>query len=161
MKLLLFDDYRPGVLKGDRVVDISRALPQVDRQGLPPVLCAEGLMETLIDRFGELRPKIEQIVASEGGVPISSVRIRPPLPRPSNALCAFSNYQDRPMATASPLDFFHKSATSIVGDGDTVELPDIPEAEVFHPEPELAYVIGRAAKKVREADALNYVFGYL
>src|SRR5581483_6369396 len=107
------------------------------------------------------RPKIEQIVASEGGVPISSVRIRPPLPRPSNALCAFSNYQDRPMATASPLDFFHKSATSIVGDGDTVELPDIPEAEVFHPEPELAYVIGRAAKKVREADALNYVFGYL
>src|SRR5437870_2062307 len=68
---------------------------------------------------------------------------------------------DAPQKAASPLDFFHKSATSIVGTDETVVLPDIPEATVFQPEPELAYVMGRPAKDVSEADALNYVFGYL
>ena len=29
MKLLLYDDYKLGVLKGDRVVDVSSAVPSV------------------------------------------------------------------------------------------------------------------------------------
>ncbi len=161
MKLLFFNDFRLGVLNGSQVIDVSKAVPIGDRQGLNEVLFAGGVMENVIERFGELRPKFEQMVKSEAGVPVSSVRIRPPLPRPNNALCAFSNYQDAPQKAASPLDFFHKSATSVVGNDETVVLPDIPEASVFQPEPELAYVMGRPAKDVSEGDALNYVFGYL
>jgi 2-keto-4-pentenoate hydratase/2-oxohepta-3-ene-1,7-dioic acid hydratase in catechol pathway len=161
MKLLFFDDFRLGVLNGTNVVDVSKAVPIGDRQGLNPVLFAEGVMESVIERFDELRPKFEQVVKSEQGVPVSSVKIRPPLPRPNNALCAFSNFQDAPQKAASPLDFFHKSATSIVGNEETVHLPDIPEATVFQPEPEFAYVMGRPARMVKGQDALNYVFGYV
>lgn len=162
MKLLFFDEYKLGVLKGDRVVDVSGAAPRP--QGLPdPTLAAEGIIEAVIDGFAGYRPKFAEIVARESGVPISQVKVRPPLPRPRNPFCAFANYRDRADSTTppTPLDYFHKSASSIIGQDETVELPDIPDAIVFQPEPELAYLIGRRGKNVAEADALSYVFGYM
>lgn len=163
MKLLFYNDFRLGVLKGDRVVDVTSVVPQSDSLASGG-LVAEGVMEGVIESFGALKARFEEIAAKEGGVPLTEVRVRPPFPRPRNTLCAFANYQDRDEPTTSPtspLDFFHKSASSIIGSGDTVELPDIPEASVFQPEPELAYTIGKRASRVSEADALDYVFGYL
>lgn len=164
MKLLLFNDYKLGVLKGDRVVDVTRAVPDADKMPKTP-LGGEAIMESVIENFESLRPKFESIVNQEGGVAMSDVKIRPPLPRPPNALCAFSNYQDREQSEPRPpvysLDFFHKSASSVIGNDDLVELPDLPEALVFQPEPEFAYVMGRRGKNIPEGQALDYVFGYM
>ena len=110
--------------------------------------------------FATLRPKFEEIVSKAGGVLVSSVNLRAPLPRPHNVMCAFSNYLDREDSTPSDLDFFYKGSTSVLEHGGTVEIPDIPAATVFQPEPKLGYVIGREAKHVSEAEALDYVFGY-
>jgi 2-keto-4-pentenoate hydratase/2-oxohepta-3-ene-1,7-dioic acid hydratase in catechol pathway len=155
MKLLFFDDYKMGVLKDGNVVDVSSAVPHADI--LPPTY----QMESVIADFATFKPMFEEIASKDAGVAASSVRMRAPLPRPHNVMCAFSNYLDRVDSTPSPLDFFYKGSTSVIGNGDTVELPDIPEASVFQPEPELGYVIGRVAKHVSEADALDYVFGYV
>ena len=155
MKLLFFDDYRMGVLRGDRVVDVTSELQHV---GIRP---PEYLMEEVIADFDSFRPRFEAIASREQGVPMSGVRIRPPLPRPHNILAAFSNYQDKDEANVLPPDFFYKGATGIIGHGDTIEIPNIPEALVHHPEPELGYVIGREGKHVSEDDALDMVFGYL
>jgi 2-keto-4-pentenoate hydratase/2-oxohepta-3-ene-1,7-dioic acid hydratase in catechol pathway len=164
MKLLVFNNYRVGVLKGDRVVDVSGAAPHTEFLSRGP-LGAEAVMEEVIEGWDHIKPNFEAIVAREAGVPLAEVTLHPPLPRPPNALCCFSNYQDRAMPAESKppvygLDFFHKSATSMVGSGATVELPDLPEAVVFQPEPEFAYVIGKRGKNVPEANALDYVFGY-
>lgn len=161
MKLLLFNDFRVGVLKGDQVVDVTSALPRVEglRDG---ELAAEGTMEALIEGFSGMRGKLEEAAAKDKGVPISDVTVRAPLPRAHSVLCAFANYMDSAEPRPLPvLDFFHKSPTSIVQHEGTVELPDIPEAVVFQPEPELGYVIGRRARMVSENEALDYVFGYL
>ena len=155
MKLLFFDDYKMGILKDSMVVDVSAAVPHADV--LPP----NTQMESVIADFASLRPKFEEIASRSAGVPMSSVRVRAPLPRPHNVMCAFSNYLDREDATPSPMDFFYKGSTAPIGSGDTVEMPDIPEASVFQPEPELGYVIGKQAKHVAEGDALSYVFGYV
>lgn len=155
MKLLFFDDYHMGVLNGDRVVDVTRVLQHV---GIKP---PETLMEDVIADFPHFRPRFEEIVAQEDGIPMTEVTIRPPLPRPHNILAAFANYQDRDQPATNPLDFFYKGATGIIGHGETIEIPDIPEAVVHQPEPELGYVIGKTAKHVSEANALDYVFGYL
>lgn len=158
MKLLLFDDYKLGVLKGDRVVDGSGVLSgPTGGLGRP----SGGPVEAAIERWDEVRPRLEEIAAKEQGVPLSGVKVLPPLPRPHHVLCAFANYLDREGATRGSLDFFHKGGTSVIGSGGTVELPDIPEAVVFQPEPELGYVIGKQAKRVPEAAALDHVFGYL
>ncbi|MEA2642408.1 MAG: hypothetical protein QOF51_3802 [Chloroflexota bacterium] len=159
MKLLFFDEFRLGALKRDRVVDLSAAAPRQDALAFG-TLGAEAVIEAVITDFASLRPRFEEILAEEDGVPLASVRIRPPLPRPHNVLCAFSNYQDGDAPNRSPLDFFHKGSGAIVGDGDTIQVPNIEDVTVFQAEPEFAYVIGRPAHNVAEADALDYVFGY-
>ncbi|MCH8200059.1 MAG: fumarylacetoacetate hydrolase, partial [Chloroflexi bacterium] len=67
MKLLFFDDYKMGVLKGSNVVDVSSAIDHND------IIPAEWQMETVIAEFDAYRPRFEAIVAKETGVPMSSV----------------------------------------------------------------------------------------
>ena len=155
MKLVLFDDDKTGLLRDGRVVDLSPVLGSLAAQP------AQWRMEAVIEGFDEYRPQFEQLAESERGVPADSVRIGPPLPRPRHMLCAFSNYLDREGAQRGIIDFFYKGATSIVGTGTTVEVPDLAGATAYQPEPEFAYVIGKQAKHVSEADAMDHVFGYV
>jgi 2-keto-4-pentenoate hydratase/2-oxohepta-3-ene-1,7-dioic acid hydratase in catechol pathway len=154
MKILYFDDYKLGVLKGDTVVDVSAVVKDI------PHLGPHDLISGLIERFAEYRPKLEEAVARGTGVPVASVRIRPPLPRPVNIDCMAVNYmEDGTRTEPAPINAFHKSPNAIIGPGDTMVLPDIP-ATIFEGEAELAVVIGKRAKNVKAADAMNYVFGY-
>src|ERR671938_968440 len=70
------------------------------------------------------------------------------------------NYmEDGTRAAPAPLNAFHKSPNAVIGDGDTMILPDVP-ATIFEGEAELAVVIGKRASNVKAADAMDYVFGY-
>jgi 2-keto-4-pentenoate hydratase/2-oxohepta-3-ene-1,7-dioic acid hydratase in catechol pathway len=60
----------------------------------------------------------------------------------------------------APINAFQKAATSVIGNGDTMVLPDIPST-IFEGEAELALVIGKRADQVSEAEAMEYIFGYL
>lgn len=163
MKLLLFNEFRLGILKPNGyVVDVTSAVPGAEAMPRTP-LGGQALMEALIDGFDKLRPRLEAMSTQEEGIRFESVKVRPPLPRPPNALCAFSNYQDRdrPKPPVEALDFFLKSASCFIGFGDTVELPDWDDVKVFQPEPEFAVVIARQARKLTEAKALESVFGYM
>ncbi len=54
--------------------------------------------------------------------------------------------------------FFHKAVSALVGPGDPIVLePGTHEMVLF--ESEMAIVVGRTAKRVAKADALDYVFG--
>jgi 2-keto-4-pentenoate hydratase/2-oxohepta-3-ene-1,7-dioic acid hydratase in catechol pathway len=64
---------------------------------------------------------------------------------------------DRPLQI---LDLFFKSPEGISGDGDTVVLPPH-QADIFHHEAEVAVVIGREAKDLSDAEAMDAVFGYV
>ena len=154
MKLLCFNDDRLGVLKDDRVVDVTRALPHFGIKRL------QTHVEEVLEEFATYRPKFEEIAAAEPGVPVAEVNLLPPIPRPPKVLAAFVNYRDREGVGELPMEFFYKSPTGIVGPGGTVELPDNDAVGVYHFEAELAYVIGTRAKHVSEADAMEYVFGY-
>ena len=154
MKILYFDDFELGVLKGDTVVDVSSVV-----QGIPH-LGPHDLINGLIERFAEYRPKLEDAVARGQGKPVAGVRVRPPLPRPINIDCMAVNYmEDGTRTEPAPINAFHKSPTAIIGPGDTMVLPDVP-ATIFEGEAEFAVVIGKRAKNVKAADAMNCVFGY-
>ena len=47
----------------------------------------------------------------------------------------------------------------MIGNGDTMVLPDVP-ATIFEGEAEVAVIIGKRASNVKAADAMSYVFGY-
>ena len=154
MKLLFFDDFRLGVLKGDAVVDVTAVARDI------PHVHPQDLIRGVIERFADLRGALDKAAAAGKGVPVAGVRIRPPLPRPVNIDCMAVNYmEDGTRSEPAPINAFHKSPSGVIGDGDTMVLPDVP-ATIFEGEAELALVIGRRASRVRAADAMSYVFGY-
>jgi 2-keto-4-pentenoate hydratase/2-oxohepta-3-ene-1,7-dioic acid hydratase in catechol pathway len=155
MKLVFFDDFKLGVLKGENVVDVSLAVGDIPHTG------PHNLISAVIERFGEYRVALEKAAAAGNGVPIKSVRLRPPLPKPVNIDCMAVNYmEDGTRKEPAPINAFHKSPSCLIGDGDTMILPDVP-APIFEGEAELAVVIGKRAANVPAAKALEYVFGYI
>jgi 2-keto-4-pentenoate hydratase/2-oxohepta-3-ene-1,7-dioic acid hydratase in catechol pathway len=155
VKLLYFDDFKLGVLKGESVVDVSAVVQDI------PHIGPHDLISGLIARFGEYKAKLEAAVAKGSGVPVTSVRVRPPIPKPYNIDAMAVNYmEDGTRTEPAPINAFHKSPGSIIGPGDTMVLPDVP-ATIFEGEAEMAIVIGKRASNVRAADAMSYIFGYM
>ncbi len=95
--------------------------------------------------------------------PLSAVRVRPPVAKPGKIICIGLNYRDhcaeqnKPIPT-SPI-IFAKYNNTIIGSGDPIITPPLTEALDY--ETELAVVIGKAGKGISEADALNFVGGYM
>jgi 2-keto-4-pentenoate hydratase/2-oxohepta-3-ene-1,7-dioic acid hydratase in catechol pathway len=156
MKILRFNDDRIGVIKGDKVVDISDLISHRDIRG------PQGSMDELIGKFDSYRPKIEALLAKGDGPALSSVKLLVPLPHPGRVMAAFANYLDRPDKDPNDvvIEFFHKSPYP-VGPGGTTELPDVEAVRVFHAEAELAFVMGKNTRNVSEAAAMDHVFGYI
>ncbi|MBI2494413.1 MAG: fumarylacetoacetate hydrolase family protein [Candidatus Rokubacteria bacterium] len=155
MRLLYFDDFRLGVLTGDVVVDVSQTVRDIPHTG------PHDLISGLIERFAQYRPRLQEAADRGQGVPVGRVRIRPPLPRPANIVCMAVNYmEDGTRAEPAPINAFLKSPGAVIGDGDTMVLPDVP-ATIFEGEAEVALVIGRRASRVAAAEAMGCVFGYV
>lgn len=58
MKLLFFDDYRLGVIKGDTVVDVSRMVSDIPNMG------PHNLISGLIEHFADYRGTLEMAAAA-------------------------------------------------------------------------------------------------
>ena len=155
MRLVMFNDYKLGVLKGDAVVDVSAAVADIPRTG------PGDLMSVLIARFDSYKAKLQAAADAGAGVPLASVTLRAPLPKPGNIVCMAVNYMENgTLKEAAPINAFHKAPTAIIGPGDTMVLPDVP-ASIFAGEAEMAIVIGKRAKNVSQADAMKHIFGYI
>jgi len=88
------------------------------------------------------------------------VQIRPPLPKPANIVCMAVNYmEDGTRTEPAPINAFLKSPSAVIGNGETMVLPDVP-ATIFEGEAEMAVIIGKRASHVSAANAMSYVFGY-
>ena len=155
MKLLYFDDFRLGVLTNGGVVDVTAEVNDIPHTG------PHDLINGLIERFDDYRGHLEAAAAAGKGISLEQVRIRPPLPKPGNIDCMAVNYmEDGTLEKPAPINAFHKASSTVIGDGDTMVLPDVP-ATIFEGEAELAVVIGKAANHVSEADAMDHIFGYI
>ena len=154
MKLAFFDDYKLGVVVGDNIVDVSAVAKGIKALG------PQDVMRGVIEQFGTLKAKLAAAAKKGKGKPLSKVKLRPPLPKPENIICMAVNYmEDGTLPEPAPINAFMKSPSSIVGDGDTMVLPDM-AASVFEGEAEFAVVIGKKASHVKAKDAMKYVFGY-
>ncbi|MDB5015801.1 MAG: Ureidoglycolate lyase [Mucilaginibacter sp.] len=91
------------------------------------------------------------------------VRLGSPLARPSKLICIGLNYADHAKETnatppAEPV-IFMKATSAIVGPNDDITIPKNSKKTDW--EVELAVVIGKRASYVDEADAMDYVAGYV
>jgi 2-keto-4-pentenoate hydratase/2-oxohepta-3-ene-1,7-dioic acid hydratase in catechol pathway len=90
------------------------------------------------------------------------IRIGSPVARPSKIVCIGLNYADHAKETGSPLPpepvVFMKSTTALGGPYDNIVMPK--DSVKTDWEVELAFVIGKKASYVDEAEAMDYVAGY-
>jgi acylpyruvate hydrolase len=95
-------------------------------------------------------------------VPLAEVQLLPVVPSPGKIICVGLNY--RAHADEGGYDvpdypaLFTKFAETLVGAGDPILLP--PESSAVDYEAELAFVVGRPARRAAGASALEAVAGY-
>lgn len=151
MKLIRFGEIgkeKPGVLIAEKRYDVSAIVTDYNE-----VFFEENGLE-----------KLQKALASNPTLPEvdSSVRLGSPVARPSKIICIGLNYVDHCKETNAPIPtepiIFFKSTTSLCGPDDDLIIPKNSEKTDW--EVELAFVVGKKASYVEEAEALDYVAGY-
>jgi 2,4-diketo-3-deoxy-L-fuconate hydrolase len=151
MKLIRFGEAgkeKPGILIGEKRVDVSSIVADYN--------------EAFFEENG--LEKLKAALASNPSLPEvdAAVRLGSPVARPSKIICIGLNYVDHCLETNAPIPaepiIFFKSTTSLCGPNDDLIIPKGSEKTDW--EIELAFVVGKKASYVEEADALDYVAGY-
>jgi ureidoglycolate lyase/2,4-diketo-3-deoxy-L-fuconate hydrolase len=150
MKLLRYGPAgveKPGVLDDDgKIRDLSGVIPDVGGDALSPESLA---------RLAQIDPATLRVV---DGAP----RIGPCVAGVGKFICVGLNYSDHAAESGMPVPkepiIFMKATSSIVGPNDDVEIPRGSEKTDW--EVELGVVIGKTAKYVNEASAMEYVAGF-
>lgn len=170
MKICHYNANQAGIVEGDQVYPLGDALIKAailrDRYTMVEVL------EALIGNPTAMR--IARDARGTGSpVALAAVKLLAPITNPPSIWAAAANYRahqaemttrratyDRVELSKDDLmaEFFLKPSSSLIGPGATVILPKIAK-HVDH-ECELCAIIGRPARKVSEAQALDHVFGY-
>ena len=164
MKLLTYDSGsgpRCGVLKDEQVLDVT-ALLGVD-QSLRDVRALLELGDSSIDR---VREALERNTATPG-VPLAGLRLRSPVLQPPTVR-DFMIYEEHATAQGArereeawyrmPI-FYFSNPLCIFGPDDHIPYPSA--AEMLDYELEIGCVIGREGRNVSEADAMDYIAGFL
>ena len=152
MRFLFYNDFKPGLLKEDKVVDISEELK------VKPHQTPQMIVENFIENYKKIKPELKKALKERKGTPLKDVRIRQPVPKPGLFLCGIGGYGEGE-GRKRPLNFFLKGWNSIIGPSDSVVLPKA-QARIFEHEAELAVVIGKKTKSVTKEEAMDSVFGY-
>lgn len=150
MKLVRYGEAgkeKPGILDSQGAIrDLSGVVKDIDAAAVSP----EGL--------AKLRSvKVDSLPKASG-----NPRLGPPIANVPKLICIGLNYADHAKEANQPIPaepvVFMKAISAITGPNDDVKLPKGSKKGDW--EVELAFVIGKKAQSVTEADALNYVAGY-
>lgn len=162
---------RPGVVAGDRVLDVAGFLDMHPLQGADrvtqwleqvPETSMLRLLATGRDGMRALARYVEQRGAELPGYSLEDVRLQAPVMRPGKIIGVGKNYADHAAEVGSEQlpapKLFSKFPSVVVGPGSSVEARPIIKKMDF--EAELAVVIGAFASKISAKDALDVVAGY-
>lgn len=167
MKLCRYDDDRLGLVIGSEVADVTSVL-----NSLPSVRYPLPREDLLIASLGTLRAEIEAAAAGAERTALSRVRLLSPVANSGKLVAAPVNYakhldevradrdlhHDMAISAIHDAGLFLKATSSLIGCSHGVQLAQ-PWRRTDH-EIELAVIIGKQGKHVREADAMGLVAGY-
>jgi 2-keto-4-pentenoate hydratase/2-oxohepta-3-ene-1,7-dioic acid hydratase in catechol pathway len=149
---LVATEIAPGELVG--IASLPGRQPAADM--LDVIRGGERLKEALVASLDKIRN--DDAVAR---IPAAEVRWYPPVRHPGK-ICAVamnnSSSNERKISAPDHPAFFLKPASCLVGHREPIRIR--PYYGSVHPEPELAVVMGRPARDVPAASALDYVYGY-
>jgi 2-keto-4-pentenoate hydratase/2-oxohepta-3-ene-1,7-dioic acid hydratase in catechol pathway len=169
MKICRFNGGKFGIATDAGVVDVSGVFSELPTSSYP-----YPTHDVMIERLPEFRIRLEEAAAAGPVLPMSEVRLELPLANPGKLIAAPVNYtkhlqevREQPdlnhantahMRQIQEIGLFLKANSSLIGPDSNITI-GIPDRRNDH-EIELAVVIGKKAKNVSAADALDYVAAY-
>jgi 2-keto-4-pentenoate hydratase/2-oxohepta-3-ene-1,7-dioic acid hydratase in catechol pathway len=137
-----------------------------DGAGVVDLPTADGaLLSTMIELLAGGDEMLVRARAALGKGPqfaVDDVTIEAPVPRPGKALAIGLNYRDHAAEGGQPIPqrpvVFSKVTTCITGAGKPIYMPRVSTSVDW--EGELCFVIGRSARHVAAAQAMDYVAGF-
>jgi 2-keto-4-pentenoate hydratase/2-oxohepta-3-ene-1,7-dioic acid hydratase in catechol pathway len=167
MRICRFDDNRLGVVANEGIRDVSAVLAK-----LPAASYPFPPHDALIAHLEALRPEMERLARGAQAIPPDRVKLLSPVANPGKIIAAPVNYKkhleealaDKGIHHGNLVQEIHragmflKATSSLVGAGEGVKLVHTDRRNVH--EVELAVVIGRKAKNVAQAQAMQHVAGY-
>ena len=162
MRLITFvheGQLRLGVLATldghDRVYDLNRLEPRLPDNILAFLEAGQAAFTLALQALATAAP--------DQGLDPTTVRLKAPIPRPGKIICIGQNYlahAHESNASASPFPIiFAKFANTVIAHRDPIVIPSTVQEPDY--EGELAVVIGRRGRNIPEAEALDYVAGYM
>ncbi|EJM70891.1 2-keto-4-pentenoate hydratase/2-oxohepta-3-ene-1,7-dioic acid hydratase [Pseudomonas sp. GM50] len=139
-----------GVVDGDQVVDL---------ESLKHTFGTDLKQAIANNRLADLT---SVVLASLPRIPLAEVTYLPVIPNPGKVLCIGINYATHVRETGREMPTYPMIFTRFA-DSQTAHLQPIVRPKASHKldfEGELAVVIGKPARHVKQADALDYVAGY-
>ena len=167
MKYCRFDDNRIGVVRDDKVHDVTDIVDD-----LPAVRYPYPIGDALVANIGSLRDKMERLADQIEGVQVAGRRFLSPVANPTKIMGTPVNYQAHADESAADAEIskgarrggiedqglFLKANSALVGPSEGVAVR-FPDRRTDH-EAELGLVIGKTASNIKYDDALDYVAGY-
>lgn len=161
---------RLGVIDGDLVVDVEKIGAKAGLSLPASMLDFIDLGPPAILSLGDTLKEFSGRFPARTAVPLVNVKLLAPIPRPRKNIFGIGlNYLEhveessRTLDTANDLPkqpvIFSKPPTSVIGPDEAIG-HNRKITQQLDWEVELAVVMGRVARRVSEADALSYVFGY-
>lgn len=144
-----------GAIKGDHIVNLATGsagkIPNDMRRFLAMGDGGMDLARSIVDK-------------GMSSVALDDVKLMAPITNPSKILAIGLNYMDHVRETGIDVPnlatMFCKYPSSIIGPGDAITWREEVTTQVDY-EAELAFVIGKTARYVSEADAFDYIAGYM
>jgi acylpyruvate hydrolase len=120
-----------------------------------------GTLPELIANGADLLRASRDLLSTHA-IDLNTVRILPPVPKPSKIFCVGLNYDDHleESGLKKPVypEIFARFATSLIAHSEPIRLPR--ESLALDYEAELAVVIGRGGRRINRDRALDHVAGY-
>jgi 2-keto-4-pentenoate hydratase/2-oxohepta-3-ene-1,7-dioic acid hydratase in catechol pathway len=169
MKICRFDKDRLGLVQGDEVLDVTRALDAIPAQRWP---LAQG--DPFILHFKRVLAAAKKLAPRAKRKPLSKIKLLSPVANPGKIIAAPINYNDHIAESIKDPGIAHgrtniqkgigdwglflKAGSSLIGFGEEIRLR-WPERRNDH-EVELALVIGKRGNKIPREQALSHVCAY-
>lgn len=138
-----------GVVEGEQVLDVGARLSSTFPT-IAAMLAADGLAEVRI------------ATAASARLELASLKLLPPIPEPKKVICVGVNYaahrEEMGRAEFPHPTLFTRFDSTLVGHQQPLVKPRV-SGELDY-EGELAVVIGRRGRHIRESEALAHVAGY-
>ena len=140
-----------GIVEGDEIIDVSA----VTGNAFPDLksVIASGNMEAAL---------APGLTGNSPRYKLADVVLKPVIPNPDKIICVGLNYEMHRQETGRDEStypvLFTRFANTQIGHGEPLVKPR--QSDKFDYEGELAVIIGKTARHVEEADALDHIAGY-